>query len=368
MSTHVPGEDPALDAETRVPILISTAISFTIASSLVVILRLYTRQAIVRSIGIDDYTMLVAAILALGVTIATILQAENGLGRHAWLVTEDETMVQLKSLFAGEELYNLSQIFTKISFLLQYRRIFRDPLTRSICFWLILYLSLWGVTQEFLVAFACIPVSVFLPSMASTCIESLVVWYLTSIMNIVTDFVIFMVPIPAIRHLRLPLRQKVLVMSLFCLGFFTCIISIVRLFTLRTALNSDDATWDNAPTSWWTTVELNCGILCSSIATLRPLVRNLTPGSGMSSGGGASGGCEDSTTRHTAESSGGGTRGSSFRKSAGGYMRDDGHTGAFPMHHMHDNESQNGLKEDGLHSANGSLAEYEYAEAAAHSR
>ncbi|CAK7210381.1 hypothetical protein SBRCBS47491_000761 [Sporothrix bragantina] len=369
MSTHVPGEDPLLDAETRVPILIGTAIAFCIATSLVVILRLYTRQAIVRVIGIDDYTMLVAAILAIGVTISTILQAENGLGRHSWLVTSDETMVQLKSLFAGEVLYNLSQIFTKVSFLLQYRRIFRDTLTRSICFWLILYLTLWGITQEFLVAFACIPVSVFIPSMADKCIESLVVWYLTSIMNIVTDFIIFMVPIPAIRHLRLPLRQKIMVMSIFCLGFFTCIISIVRLFTLRAALNSDDPTWDNSPTSWWTTIELNCGILCSSIATLRPLIRKLTPGGGLTSAGatGGDGGGNTARTGSSAADRSGGARGS-FKKGAGGYMRDDGHTGAFPMHHMTENESQNGLKEDGLHSANGSLASYEYAEAARHSR
>ncbi|CAK7199777.1 hypothetical protein SEUCBS139899_002460 [Sporothrix eucalyptigena] len=360
MSSHVPGADPALDAQTRVPILIGTAIAFSIATSLVVILRMYTRQAIVRSLGIDDYTMLIAAILAIGVTISTILQAENGLGRHAWLVTDAETMVQLKSLFAGEVLYNLSQIFTKISFLLQYRRIFRDNLTRAICFWLILYLTLWGITQEFLVAFACIPVSIFIPSMASKCIASLVVWYLTSIMNIVTDFIIFMVPIPAIRNLRLPLRQKILVMSIFCLGFFTCIISIVRLFTLRAALNSDDGTWDNSPTSWWTTIELNCGILCSSIATLRPLIRKLSPGSGLSSG---ATGDVNTATRNTTGTAGNAAR-NSFKKGAG-YMRHaspislgDDDSGAYPMRHM--NESQSGLKEDVLDGADGSQASYEY--------
>lgn len=329
MSTHIPGEDPVLDAETRVPILIGTAVAFSVATSLVVLLRMYTRHAIVHAPGVDDYTMLAAAILAVGVTVSTILQAQNGLGRHAWLVTDAETMVQLKSLFAGEVLYNLAQICTKISFLLQYRRIFRDEHTRTVCFWLILFLALWGITQEFLVAFACIPVSIFIPGMASKCIESLVVWYLTSIMNIVTDFVLFLVPLPAIRNLRLPLRQKVLVMSIFCLGFFTCIISIVRLFTLRAALNSTDATWDNAPTSWWTTIELNCGILCASIATLRPLIRILTGRPVTTVGAGTAGTAESGTSRAR----------SSFRK------------GAYPLHNLpHGNESQSGLnlKEDAM--------------------
>ncbi|KIH93894.1 hypothetical protein SPBR_06033 [Sporothrix brasiliensis 5110] len=330
--SHIPGENPALDAETRVPILIGTAVAFSIASSLVVMLRMYTRHAIVRAPGLDDYTMVVAAVLALGVTVSTIVQAQHGLGRHAWLVTDAATtMVQLKALFAGEVLYNLSQICTKVAFLLQYRRIFRDALyghTRAVCFWLILFLLAWGVTQEFLVAFACIPVSLFVPSMAATCIESLVVWYLTSIMNIVTDFVLFLVPIPAVRQLRLPLRQKALVMSLFCLGFFTCIISMVRLFTLHAALNSTDGTWDNAPTSWWTTIELNCGILCASIATLRPLIRALTgrPATKMSGSGGVSGGGGGSSSTSRARSS--------VRK------------GAYPLHDLptiNDNESQSGL-------------------------
>ncbi len=61
----------------------------------------------------------------------------------------------------------------------------------------------------------------------------------------------------------------------------TCIISIVRLFTLKSAVVSADSTWDNAPTSWWTVVELNCGIICASGATLRPMLRHIIPGLGQ---------------------------------------------------------------------------------------
>ena len=57
----------------------------------------------------------------------------------------------------------------------------------------------------------------------------------------------------------------------------TCIISIVRLFTLRSAIDTHDPTWDNSPTSYWTIVELNCGILCACLPTLRPLLRQFFP-------------------------------------------------------------------------------------------
>jgi hypothetical protein len=93
-------------------------------------------------------------------------------------------------------------------------------------------------------------------------------------MNIITDFVVFMVPLPAVRALQLPRRQKLIVGGIFCLGFFTCTISIVRLFTLRAAVNTTDPTWDNVPSAYWSIVELNCGIMCASLPSLRPLLRH----------------------------------------------------------------------------------------------
>lgn len=116
-------------------------------------------------------------------------------------------------------IYNLAQILTKVSFLLQYRRIFQDRFTRKTCLVLLVVLGIWGVVQEILVGFSCFPVAVLIPSQQDKCIESIIVWYTTSIMNIVTDFIVFLVPMPAIRGLQLRPKQKILVTSVFCLGF-----------------------------------------------------------------------------------------------------------------------------------------------------
>jgi len=183
--------------------------------------------------------------------------------------------MQLKCLLAAMTIYNLAQIVTKMSFLLQYRRIFQEGgHTRRVCLWLIIFLGAWGLTQEFLVCFTCVPAGIVIPGMARVCIDSLTVYYLTSVMNIVTDFIVFTVPLPAVHALHLPPRQKLLVSSVFCLGFFTCVISIVRLFTLHSAVNGTDPTWDNVPSAYWSVVELNCGIMCASLPALRPFLRH----------------------------------------------------------------------------------------------
>ncbi|KAK3328765.1 hypothetical protein B0H66DRAFT_596382 [Apodospora peruviana] len=287
MPVPVPGENPQLDAETRVPLLIGMSVAFVALSTLVVGLRLYTRYFVVSALGPDDLTISIAQVLSIGVSVATVLQAKYDLGRHVWMVSPDDSIRQLKCLFAAMTIYNLAQILTKTSFLLQYRRIFQaEKRTRKICLYLLIFLAAWGITQEFLVGFACNPVAIFIPSQASVCISSLMVWYLTSVMNIVTDFIVFMVPLPAIRGLQLRRKQKLLVTSVFCLGFFTCVISIVRLFTLHSAINTTDPTWDNVPSAYWSVVELNCGILCASLPPLRPLLRRMNVLGLSRSGGG----------------------------------------------------------------------------------
>lgn len=82
-----------------------------------------------------------------------------------------------------------------------------------------MFLIAWGITQEFLVGMACIPMGIIIPSHQAICINSLMVWYLTSIMNIVTDFIVFLLPMPAVRNLHLPPKQKLLISSIFGLGF-----------------------------------------------------------------------------------------------------------------------------------------------------
>jgi hypothetical protein len=151
-------------------------------------------------------------------------------------------------------------------------------MTRSACLWFFCFLTAWGVIQEFLVGFACTPVGDINPSHNAHCIETLVVWYLTSVMNIITDFIIFLIPIPAVKQLQLRRKQKIMVGGIFCIGFFTCIISIVRLCFLRAGINTHDPTWDNVPVAYWSVIELNSGIICASAATLRPLLRKIIPG------------------------------------------------------------------------------------------
>lgn len=64
----------------------------------------------------------------------------------------------------------------------------------------------------------------------------------------------------------------------------TCIVSIIRILTLKTAVSDRDPTWDNVGPGSWSVVELNCAILCHNLPTLRPLVVRYFPTFGLSTG------------------------------------------------------------------------------------
>lgn len=57
----------------------------------------------------------------------------------------------------------------------------------------------------------------------------------------------------------------------------TCIVSILRMVYIYESTNSTDSTWDKIPNAILGMTEVNLGIILSSLATLRPLVRRFFP-------------------------------------------------------------------------------------------
>jgi len=122
------------------------------------------------------------------------------------------------------------------------------------------------------------------------------VWNANSVINIVTDFLIFCLPLPGIFSLRLPKRKKIGLCVVFTLGFgyvsgflflrrgradlrgtgSICVISLVRL--LLFLLNDfSDVTWESVTMTNLTCLEIDAGIVCACLPTLWPLLVRLFP-------------------------------------------------------------------------------------------
>ncbi|KAK8097579.1 uncharacterized protein PG998_013065 [Apiospora kogelbergensis] len=278
-ATIAPGDiDHSLDGQGRTTEITSILTVFSAVSTIVVALRIYTRTKILNSFGIDDAVILGALVLTIGSAVAIGLEGKFGLGTHTWVQPLEDFIPYMKSFYVSIILYNVGVCLIKVSILLQYRRIFTQKATQWMSAGLLSFMLAWTVCLSVLLPLVCYPVDKFWePALPGSCVDQLAVWYVMAGVNIITDFAIFVIPLPVIKSLQLPTKQKMLLVVVFGLGLFTCIISCLRIRTLKMASLTKDPNWDNTDAALWSFIELCIGVLTSSLPTLRPLIAAALP-------------------------------------------------------------------------------------------
>ncbi|KAH6844506.1 hypothetical protein B0I37DRAFT_377674 [Chaetomium sp. MPI-CAGE-AT-0009] len=162
----------------------------------------------------------------------------------------------------------------KATFLLQFRRVFPLPNFQRLCDIFLAFLGMWTVAGLIGAMTLCLPVSRNwdLENPIWECPERFWFWLAHGILHLITDLLIFAMPLPMLKTLPLRRLHKVVLIGVFCLGFLTCIISVVRLTTLWSSTHDPDASWAATGTMFWSLAEVTCSIVCLCIPTLRPLV------------------------------------------------------------------------------------------------
>jgi hypothetical protein len=138
-----------------------------------------------------------------------------------------------KLVIINNNLWAVAVNVTKASILAQYLRIFSSRLTRFCCFVLLVLLLPAVCWSVFAGTFLCRPVAkLWDPQLDGTCMDPRSYWLSAAGINIGIDFAVLILPLPAITQLRLPRKQKICLVLMFLLGFFVCVVSVVRLATV----------------------------------------------------------------------------------------------------------------------------------------
>ena len=204
-------------------------------------------------------------------------------------------------------------MFTKVSILLFYLRIFQSRGFKRACHTLIGVVVLVGTTILLCQLLQCLPVqSNWNKNIRNAkCININALTYSYAALNIMQDILILALPLPWIFPLKLELHQKIGVLIMFQIGVFACITAMIRLrfLTQFGGNNSTDPLWENASTALWTALEVNTAVICSCLPAIRALYQTGRQMASSSSSKGRSG---------TALSGGGGAPGASFRSRSKG--------------------------------------------------
>lgn len=144
---------------------------------------------------------------------------------------------------------------------------------------------------------ACIPLNAFWDGrVQATYCHSNEVYYGLTAVQIGTDFLIFLLPLPVVWSIRAPKDQKIVLSIVFSFGFLCvissytlcfflntkltiscsiCIVSIIRLVLLATIKDGLDYSYTGVETIYWSLIEINTAIVCASIMTLKPLFNRI---------------------------------------------------------------------------------------------
>jgi hypothetical protein len=138
-----------------------------------------------------------------------------------------------KLVIINNNLWAVAVNVTKASIIAQYLRIFSSRLTRFCCYALLVLLITAVCWSVFAGTFLCTPVAkLWKPQLSGECMDPRKYWLSAAGINIGIDFTVLLLPLPAITQLRLPRKQKICLVLMFLLGFFVCVVSIVRLATV----------------------------------------------------------------------------------------------------------------------------------------
>jgi hypothetical protein len=178
-------------------------------------------------------------------------------------------------------LYHAGLCAAKMTFLLQYYRIFALQRMRVVYIIAIIVVGAWSFAQVLIALLICRPIQgLWDKTIAADCMPNAPQIYVNAGGNIVTDVAIFLLPLPAIKHLSLQKRQKFMLLGIFSLGFFTVAISVIRIKFLDIG---GDVTWQHVESSGWSIGELASALTCSSLPTLRPFISKYFPSLGLTS-------------------------------------------------------------------------------------
>ncbi|EMC99556.1 hypothetical protein BAUCODRAFT_64029, partial [Baudoinia panamericana UAMH 10762] len=245
---YSPVEDTLRCHESNLPAILGVTGAFAGAVFIAVTLRFYVRFRMLKFVGSDDFTMLAAMLMAIATFICFIGESNWGLGRHAECIAPSDLEMFFKWQFYHSLWVMFGVVLVKISVALFLMRLAPRDLWKRFLWAAIAFLTCFGVACAGTLIFSCVPpgaswnVALRLDP-KTKCFSNTTfanIGLFNSIINIATDFLFALLPIPIVLGLQVNVRTKISLVFILCLGFVACAAGIVKAHLQTTFLANAD--------------------------------------------------------------------------------------------------------------------------------
>ncbi|KAH0841683.1 hypothetical protein FOPE_06805 [Fonsecaea pedrosoi] len=264
--------------------------------------RIYVRLRLFHALGLDDYLVILAWVRLVmplsqvfmdvlwppkttALTVVLQIMIIRGLIRkeaaiHAWEmpIASFAEFVKVLLLYRGQDAFLVTD--GKMVLLIFFLKLGNRQKWYIWSIWFTMAVTVGSNIGLLLaLAFGCNPIrkSWDITVTGGSCINLQAVYKSIAAFGIVTDVMVFLIPIPMVIGLHLSRAKKAGLFFLFGLGSVTVVTSIVRLYLLIRDFGTLDAPWPGGPVLVGICIEANLLVMCACIPTLKYFVQVVAP-------------------------------------------------------------------------------------------
>lgn len=259
--------------------IFGTTISFLILATAFVALRAWAGRLRRKPYRIDDYLVFGALFLYYGQAACTLVQLFlGGAGHHVEELHPKNIELSLQMLIPLAILYSIEMASIKCSICLMLVRIFFIRSFRMAAYMVMTVTILWSIYAAIGTWALCTPIAFNWNPMipGGHCANRQASFYAIGVLDVATDCLIFLLPIPMIWNLQTAMRNKIGLYLIFSIGVVSIIISGLRAKSTL-SISFSDFTYTGALGFIWSQIEPGIGLIIASCLLLRPVLDKVIP-------------------------------------------------------------------------------------------
>ncbi|KAF2190330.1 hypothetical protein K469DRAFT_561378 [Zopfia rhizophila CBS 207.26] len=225
--------------------------------------------------GLDDVILTLAHLVGLGMWAALYSSLANGLGRALKLLSEAETSHMTQSFSASRILLFIALGSSKCSVLVFVQSIFdyikNVLLVANATMGIV---AAWALAGALAVSLGCSPDHIVFEQENAHCVNDVTL----TIVDIITEIVIILLPILPLRNLHMPQKRKFLVLLAFSFRVPNVVTSVMHLKSYSDFIHSGDRGVAIATLVVWQNALLSYNFMSATIPTLKGFMIHFTTG------------------------------------------------------------------------------------------